>query len=198
MMAPNPTAPARPGNLIQRDLEAPFQSLHHEINRLFGEVFLHGRLHSQPRLSADPQGPFMPSINVSETDSEMRISADLPGVKGTDIDVTLVDDILTIRAEKALEKKDEKENFHVLERSHGTFLRTLRLPYSVDIDKMKAGFDNGVLTVTLPLNREKERARKILVQSGAQNGEASSSDNKIAAKAPAPDAAHNVNPEPKA
>lgn len=171
-MTPKSTMAVRSGGLIERDLEAPFHSLDHEINRLFGEVFLHGRLRNQQQLplNTDQQGPFMPSIDVSETDSEMRISADLPGVKRSDIDVTLVDDILTIRAEKTLEKKGEKQNFHVLERSYGTFLRTLRLPYPVDTDKMKADFDNGVLTVTLPFNKEKERTRKIPVQSGSQDG----------------------------
>jgi HSP20 family protein len=177
-MEPTSSASTRSAGLIQRDLEAPFHSLHHEINRLFGEVFLHGRLHHSLHVSGDQQGPFMPSINVSETDSEMRISADLPGVKGGDIDVTLVDDILTIRAEKALEKKDEKENFHVVERSYGTFLRTLRLPYAVDIDKMKAAFDNGVLTVTLPIEKDKERARKIPVQTGIPTSATSSADQK--------------------
>jgi HSP20 family protein len=188
-MATNSTAPARSGGFIQRDVEAPLHSLHHEINRLFGEVFSHGRLHHW--LNVDQQGPIMPSINVSETDGQMRISADLPGVKASDIDVKLVDDILTIRAEKTLEKTDEKENFHVVESSYGTFLRTLRLPYLVDTDKMQASFDNGVLTVTLPLCRDKEKARKIPVQTAQDSAAA-------AAKATAPDTSNNANPKPKA
>ena len=177
-MATNSPAPARSGSLIQRDVEAPLHSLHHEINRLFGEVFSHGQLHRQLRLNADQQGPIMPSINVSETDGEMRISADLPGVKASDIDVKLVDDILTIRAEKTLQKTDEKESFHVVESSYGIFLRTLRLPYLVDTDKMQASFDNGVLTVRLPICRDKEKARKIPVQTTALDSAA------VAAKAP--------------
>ncbi|WP_420964457.1 Hsp20/alpha crystallin family protein [Bradyrhizobium sp. B120] len=196
-MAPNSTGPVRSGVLIQRDIEAPFHSLHHEINRLFGEVFLHGRLHHQSRPNVDQQGPFMPSINVSETDGEMRISADLPGVRAEDIDVTLVDDILTIRAEKTPDRADDKESFHVLERSHGTLLRTLRLPYSVDTDKMKADFDNGVLTVTLPINREKEYVRRIPVQAAAQGGEAPAPDRNKAGAA-APEVAYNADPKPKA
>ncbi|WLA96743.1 Hsp20/alpha crystallin family protein [Bradyrhizobium elkanii] len=197
MMAPNSTAPVRSGNPIQRDIEAPFHSLHHEINRLFGEVFLHGHLHRQSHLSGDRQGPFMPSINVSETDGEMRISADLPGVRAEDIDVTLVDDILTIRAEKTLDRADDKESFHILERSHGTLLRTLRLPYSVDTDKMKADFDNGVLIVALPINRDKERARRIPVQVAAQGGAPTTPDRNKAGAA-APEEAYNANPKPKA
>ncbi|WP_342725762.1 Hsp20/alpha crystallin family protein [Bradyrhizobium sp. B097] len=139
----------------------------------------------------------MPSINVSETDGEMRISADLPGVRAEDIDVTLVDDILTIRAEKTLDRTDDKENFHVLERSYGTLLRTLRLPYSVDADKMKADFDNGVLTVTLPINREKEHVRRIPVHAAAQSSEAPAPDRNKAGAA-APEVAYNADPKPKA
>ena len=115
-------------------------------------------------------GPMMPSIDVSETDQEMRISADLPGVSEGDIDVSLVDDILTIRGEKKLDKKDDKENYHVWDRSYGSFLRSLRLPYSVDTDKIRADFANGVLTVTLPKYKGKEISRKIPVQCGRPPG----------------------------
>ena len=69
------------------------------------------------------------SMNVSETDKEIRITAELPGVTEQDIDVSLDDDVLTIRGEKKFERKDDKENFHFVERSYGTFQRSLRLPY---------------------------------------------------------------------
>jgi HSP20 family protein len=166
---------------IQRDLEAPFHSLHREMNRVFDDIF-HGRHSSPPQAGSPSQqyGPIMPRIDVSETDKDLRIFADLPGINESDIDVSLVDDILTIRGEKKLEKSDEQENYHLVERSHGTFLRSLRLPYSVDSDKIRAEFDKGVLTVTLPKCKDKERSRKIPVQRGGEH------DSTLASEQPKP------------
>ena len=106
-------------------------------------------------------------MNVSETENEIRISAELPGVKEDDIDVSLNDDLLTIRGEKRFERKDEKENFHFVERSFGTFQRSIRLPFAVNPDQVQASFENGVLTVTLPKSAQQERTRRIQVQRGA-------------------------------
>jgi HSP20 family protein len=116
------------------------------------------------------RGPIMPSIDVSETDREMRIRADLPGMSASDIDVSLVDDILSIRGERKVDKADETESYHVVERSRGTFLRSLRLPYSVDAESIRADFNNGVLTVTLRKCKDKERSRKVPVEDGQHAG----------------------------
>jgi HSP20 family protein len=105
-------------------------------------------------------------MNVSETESEVRVSAELPGVKEDDIDVSLNDDVLTIRGEKRFERKDEKENFHFVERSFGTFQRSIRLPFPVNPEQVQANFENGVLTVTLPKSAQQERTRRIQVQRG--------------------------------
>lgn len=78
------------------------------------------------------------------------------------------DDILMIRGEKKFERKDEKENFHFVERSFGTFQRAVQLPSAVDPEKVQATFENGVLTVTLPKNAQQQRSRRIQVQSGGQ------------------------------
>jgi HSP20 family protein len=99
------------------------------------------------------------SMNVSETDKEIRITAELPGVTEQDIDVSLDDDVLTIRGEKKFERKDEKENFHFVERS-------LLLPYAINPEQVQASFENGVLTVTLPKMERQERSRRIQVQGG--------------------------------
>ena len=76
-------------------------------------------------------------MNVSETDKEIRITAELPGVTEQDIEVSLDDDVLTIRGEKKFERKDDKENFHFVERSYGTFQRSLRLPYAVNSSRSR-------------------------------------------------------------
>ena len=112
----------------------------------------------------------MPHIDVSETDRELKICAELPGVSEKDIDVRLEDDVLVIRAEKKFERKDEKENYHFMERSYGTFQRALRLPGPVDPDQVQASFENGVLTVSVPKSEQQERSRRIQIQGGSRSG----------------------------
>lgn len=150
----------------------PFLSLHREMNRLFDDTF---RNIGMPMTTAESRtGNILnASMDVSETDNEIRITAELPGVAEEDIDVRLDDDVLTIRGEKKFEQKDEKENYHFIERSFGTFQRSLRLPGPVEPDQIKAHFDNGVLTVTLPRSARQERARRIPVQGRAGQAERS-------------------------
>jgi len=144
----------------------PLLSLHREMNRLFDDFFRGPGLPT--RNGGQNQGSLGnfidASMDVSETDKEIRITAELPGVAEQDIDVSLDDDVLTIRGEKKLEQKNEKENYHFVERSYGTFQRSIRLPGSVDPEQVKADFENGVLTVTLPKSAQQERTHRIQVQ----------------------------------
>jgi HSP20 family protein len=109
-----------------------------------------------------------PHMDVSETDKEIRIQAELPGVSESDIDVSPNEDVLTIRAEKKQERKEDREGVHVSERSYGTFQRSIRLPFQVDAEKVQARFENGVLHVTLPKTAPQERSRKIQIQGGGK------------------------------
>ncbi|WP_262268673.1 Hsp20/alpha crystallin family protein [Microvirga yunnanensis] len=170
-MARNPMTPFRPsGGMFPGD---PFLSLHREMNRLFDDVFrgfgLPAAAGSQGQ--GDVGSVVNASMNVSETDKEIRITAELPGVTEQDIDVSLDDDVLTIRGEKKFERKDDKENFHFVERSYGTFQRSLRLPYAVDSEQVRASFENGVLTVTVPKTGRPERSRRIQVQGRGASGQ---------------------------
>jgi HSP20 family protein len=153
--------PFRPGGFFGD----PFLSLHREVNRLFDET-----LRGLPEWSGDELPPSIVStrMNVSETDSEITVTAELPGVSEKDVDVSLDDDVLAIRGEKRMEKKDEKESFHFVERAFGSFQRSVRLPYAVDPDKVEAKFENGVLTIRLPKSGQQERSRRILVQGASQ------------------------------
>ncbi|PVE21657.1 type III effector protein [Microvirga sp. KLBC 81] len=163
-MARNPMAPFRPGGgMFPGD---PFLSLHREMNRLFDDVFRGVGLPAATGSQGQGDvGTFVnTSMNVSETDKEIRITAELPGVTEQDIDVSLDGDVLTIRGEKKFERKDDKENFHFVERSYGTFQRSLRLPYAINPEQVQASFENGVLTVTLPKTERQERSRRIQVQ----------------------------------
>ena len=172
-MARNPLSPFRSGGLAERGGYGgdPFLSLHREMNRLFDDV-LRGSFGVPVQSGEQGGGMMMPHMDVSETESEVRICAELPGVSEKDVDVSLSDDVLTIRGEKKFERKDDKENYHFVERSYGTFQRSLRLPYAVDPDQVQPSFDNGVLAVTLPKGKEQERSRRIQI-SGGSSGQAS-------------------------
>lgn len=148
------------GNSLSSD---PFLSFQRGMNRLFDEML---RGSDMPTLTgqSDDGSMIMPRRNVSETDAEVRITADLPGVAEKDVDVTLDDDILTIRGEKKLEKKEDKENYHFVERSFGQFQRSLRVPHSVNPEQVQAHVANGVLTVILPKNPAQEKTRHIQVK----------------------------------
>ena len=161
-MARNPLSPYRGGRLLGGGFDP--LSLHREMNRLLDD-FMGGT-----PMASQGQGATGNIINahmdVSETENEIRVCAELPGVSEDDIDVSLNDDELTIRGEKKFERKDDKENFHFVERSYGTFQRSLRLPFPVDPEQVRASFENGVLTVTLPKAAQQERTRRIQVQRG--------------------------------
>jgi HSP20 family protein len=158
----------------------PFLSLHREMNRLFDDAF-----RGAPATAGQGSGAgnFVNALmNVSETDNEIRITAELPGVTEEDIDVSLDDDVLTIRGEKKFERTEggEKESFHFVERSYGTFQRAIRLPFPINPDQVKASFENGVLTVTLPKTAQAERTRRIQVRAGSAGGGGGSAADPVA------------------
>jgi HSP20 family protein len=116
---------------------------------------------------------YLPRMNVSETDKELQITAELPGVEQKDIEVTLTGGELLIKGEKKSEideKKDEQGRaYHRVERSFGSFQRRMSLPYDVDPNKVQAAFKDGVLTLTLPKPPEVQKAtKKIEIKSEKQ------------------------------
>jgi HSP20 family protein len=135
----------------------PLASFNREMSRMFEDLLHPG---------AETAAGFDPDIDVTETDNELRITAELPGVSEKDIDVSIEDDMLTIRGEKRVERKEEKENYRFSERSFGTFQRTLRLPVRANPDKIRASFEHGVLEVTVPKDKEIARGRRIEVKPG--------------------------------
>jgi HSP20 family protein len=149
-------------------------TLHREMNRLFDDVFRGQSLTSlgEGEGSGVVSNFINSNINVSETENEFRITAELPGVTEQDIDVRLEDDVITIQGEKKFEQSqgDEKENFHFVERSYGTFRRSLRLPATVDPEQVTAKFEHGVLTITLPKTAQEERSRKIQIEAATASG----------------------------
>lgn len=141
---------------------SPFLSFYRQASRLFEDAF---REFDDTREALG--GILAPSIDVVQDDREVRITAELAGVKEDDIEVSVDGDVLTIRAEKRVEREDGKDDRrHVSERAFGTFQRSLRLPQAVDPDEVKAHFDHGVLTVCLPRTEESDSRRRIAIESG--------------------------------
>jgi len=155
----------------------PLLSLHREVNRLFDDVFRGSRSFAPPAAQGGggSVAAFNASVDVAETDKEIRVCAELPGVDEKDIEVSLDGDLLTLRGEKKFEqeKGDEKTNYHLVERGYGRFQRSLRLPFQVNPDEVKASFQNGVLTVTVPKSAQQARSRRIQIQGAS--GQASTS-----------------------
>lgn len=105
-----------------------------------------------------------PSINLSENGKEIRIKAELPGMEAKDVDISLQNDHLIIQGEKKFEEEENKDNFHRLECSYGSFYRSIPLPAAVDATKIKAKFKNGVLKIVLPKLQDAGQ-KKIEIQS---------------------------------
>ena len=142
-----------------RDSEQnPFLSLHRDVNRLFDDVLRNFDVgHPAARAFTG-----WPSIEVTDTDKAVRVTAELPGLEEKDVDVLLEDGTLTLRGEKRAESRDDSRQFS--ERLYGRFERVIPLGSEIDEDNVKASFKNGVLTVTLPKSeRARSRARRIAI-----------------------------------
>ena len=133
---------------LRRDLDSLW-------NRLFPEA---------PFFERYTTDEWLPTIDLTETKDKMLIKAELPGLEAKDVELTLTDDILTIRGEKKKEEETKDENHFFVERYCGTFERQIRLPAHVKTGEVDAKFDKGVLTITLPKTEEtKKKEIKIKV-----------------------------------
>ena len=141
----------------------PFTAFRGEINRLFDDFFTGFDL---PMFGGDDRGRMLtPQIDVSETDQELQITAELPGIDEKNLEVTVADDMLTIRGEKRDEHEQRERDYHVMERSYGSFARTLRLPFAVDPQQAKATFKDGVLRITIPKPKDvQQKTQRIEVR----------------------------------
>jgi HSP20 family protein len=142
---------------------SPFMSLQREIDRLFDD-FTRG-LPSIPTFGGNGAG-LMPSMDVTETDKEIEVTAELPGLEEKDVQINVADNLLTIRGEKRAEKEEKDKNYRLVERSYGAFERTLDLPDGVNADAIKASISKGVLKVTVP-KPAPAQSKKIEVKSAA-------------------------------
>ena len=123
--------------------------LRREMDRLWDDYFGSGRRALKP-LEAE----FAPAVDVKETAAQIVVKAEVPGIDAKDINISVTGDVLTIKGEKKSEREEKEENYHLVERSYGSFSRSLVLPAAVDLDKIEAKYDKGVLTVTCPKKEE--------------------------------------------
>ena len=142
---------------ITRRETNPFSLLQQEIDRLF-----EGVTRNIPGFSTTT----MPSMDISETDKKIEITAELPGLEKKDVELNVADNLLTIRGEKNAEKEEKDKNYRLVERSYGAFERTIALPEGVKGDDIKATMAKGVLTVKVP-KPAPAQAKKIEVKSAA-------------------------------
>jgi HSP20 family protein len=147
----------------QGDGDSPLLNLQRDINRVFDDFW--SRFDRSAGVSNGLLSVTGPRTDVTETDEAVDVSVELPGMDEKDIDVSLSDDVLTIRGEKKAEREEKKKGYYLAERSYGSFYRSIPLPPGVDSEKAEAQFKKGVLTVTLPKTPEAQaKVRKIEVK----------------------------------
>src|SRR5258705_4988656 len=140
----------------------PFRStsgLESQVSRIFNELF--GRSQESNLTS------WAPAVDIYENEHELVVKADLPDVKPEDLDIRVENNILTIRGERKVEKKVDEENYLRVERSYGSFTRSISLANTVNSEAIKADYKDGVLTLTIP-KREEAKPKQIKVNVGIQ------------------------------
>ena len=146
----------------------PFESLRREVERLFDDFgvgswrlpFGRSAFDVEPFWRGEPSWGKAPAVDIAENQKAYEITAELPGMDESNIDVKFSDGTLTIKGEKKEEKEEKKKDYYLSERRYGSFQRSFGVPDGVDADKIEAHFKNGVLTVTLPKTPEAQKSEK--------------------------------------
>ncbi|MDI6741547.1 MAG: Hsp20/alpha crystallin family protein [Smithella sp.] len=148
---------------VRADNDHPFYSLQKEMNGVFDNFFR--GFDVAPRGFTKGLGTFSPSIDVKENDKEFIIRAELPGVEEKDIDVTVTNDLVTIRGEKKEEKEDKDKNYYYMERTYGSFCRAIPLEAEIESGKAEARFKNGILDIKIPKSQSaKAKGTKVSIE----------------------------------
>ena len=151
--------------LIRWEPVRELNTIQSEMNRLFNTFF-----EANPSNGGAPGGStalrrWIPAMDLVETDEDFVLRADLPGLTEKDVHIELEDNVLTISGERKAEHEERKEGYYRVERSSGTFSRSLTLPEGVDPEAVKASFDHGVLEVRVP-KPEERKPRKVAISVG--------------------------------
>jgi HSP20 family protein len=146
-------------NLVTYDPFREMRSLQDEVNRLFSSSVNRGGSNDIMR------GAWSPSVDILENKDSIVLEAELPGMSPEDVNISIENNILTIQGERSFENKQNKENYHRVERSYGSFTRSFTLPPTVSSEGVNAEFENGVLRLTLA-KREEAKPRRIEIKAG--------------------------------
>ncbi|MBN2105568.1 Hsp20/alpha crystallin family protein [bacterium] len=119
-----------------------------EMNRLFDDFYVRGSE------NVEPSTVWSPMVDISESDNEIVVVAELPGLQKEDVKIALQDNVLSLEGDKKQETVDKGKCYHRLERCYGKFQRSFVLPTAVKGDKVKAAYKDGILTITLPKAEE--------------------------------------------
>lgn len=123
--------------------------LRREMDRFWDEFFGPTRRFFRP-----PEMEWTPAVDVAETPQAVVVKAEVPGMDPKDLNISVTGDVLTVKGEKKTEREEKEESYHLVERSYGSFSRSLILPAAVDVDRIEAKYEKGVLTVTCPKKEE--------------------------------------------
>jgi len=121
-----------------------FERMRREMDRLWDSFF------ERRPARTEEEGEFLPALDLAETDNELVVKCEVPGLEPKDIDISLSDGMLTIKGEKKQEREEKQADYHLVERSYGTFTRSIQLPKEVQSEKISASYKNGILRITLP------------------------------------------------
>ena len=138
-------------------------SLQEQFSRLFDTSF-------PGRSSESDLTTWAPAVDIQETENELVLKADLPGIEEKDIDVRIENNTLTIRGERKFEKQVNEDNYLRVERSYGSFSRSFSLPNTINTEAISAEYKNGVLTVQMP-KRPESKPKQVKVNVEATNGD---------------------------
>lgn len=147
--------------LVRWDPFRDLVSIQDELNRLFGRTYAG----IEPTRAA-ASGSWMPSMDVYETEDEIVVTVDIPGIDPKDVDVSVEDSTLTVSGKREFSNEVKEESYHRIERRYGSFARAIALPQTADTEKVAASFDKGVLTIEVP-KVEKAKPKKIQVKAKA-------------------------------
>ncbi len=143
-------------------------NLHNQMGRVFGNL-----LSANDSENSEESTSWMPTVDISEMDSGFEIHVELPGVAQDDVQVSVTDNLLTIKGEKHQKQETENKNFHRVERRYGTFQRSFTLPKHVDTANIKADYKDGILALTIP---KAEAAKPKEIQIGGQSSDDTSEE----------------------
>ncbi len=149
--------------IMKYDPFRDLRNLQNEMNRVFG-----GNTVRFSDREESFRGVWAPNVDIFESADKIVLEAELAGLKSEDVDVSIENNVVTLKGERKFEKADESDNYHRVERAYGSFARSFTLPRTVVSDEANADFQNGVLRVTLP-KREEAKARKIEIKTDATN-----------------------------